>query len=352
MAESSSEKPQPSASKLKKITEFAKNATIAVGLVTAGDKAVDIKNDPHLVVDAGSTLAGSAHGAGHEVLKKSADLMKTARDTDSATSRLEISSLGENGENVDVVTNTLYGWTKDDPGRGELEKQIQITQQYMNGVLTEQSYKNLKEKESLIVSEALKNGIDPLAMIGLACTESRGGVDGGLEHRTDAAAMGWYMITDDLGRELGLNITNDENDDRLKPDVVIPIVAKELGSRYQYFGDLSLALWSWHMGAGGVENRLEEYAQAHNLVFDRANVRKFVEDNKINVFKVLNVDEIREMLEGDPDNWNKTEIFLLRIAGSALNWKNIQEFDVLHSDGTKETKIAIFPGEDSLKKAA
>ena len=212
-----------------------------------------------------------------------------------------------------------------------LYNEIEVTRAYMEGILTQQSYDNLRDNLQVLDDINKVTGISQSAMAGLACAESRAGVDGGLDQLSvsleeEVAAailagkpLGPVQLSGDFAREQGLNVTGKADDDRAKWNKALPAAAKVIAETDVHFsGEGShqgrgLAFWSIHMGRKGIKDLIESYSANHGLAY--TNLEDFVKKEKITPFKILEVKNIRERLE-EP-GYDKTPVYVLRIAACA-----------------------------------
>lgn len=206
-----------------------------------------------------------------------------------------------------------------------------MTRVYMQGILTQQSYDNLRDNLQVLDDINTVTGIKQSAMGGLACAESRAGLDGGLDQlsvdvEAEVAAailrgkpLGPVQLSAAFAEEKGLNVTGDINDDRPKWDKAVPAAAKGIYDTNIYFSGkngkqgMGLAFWGMHMGTKGIIELIERYSANKGLAF--TNVSDFVNEQKITPFKILKIKNIQKDLEAP--GYDKTPIYVLRIAACA-----------------------------------
>ncbi len=201
--------------------------------------------------------------------------------------------------------------------RETLKIQINVVKADMRDRLTQESYDNIDKRMGTIKKISEYTHIPGEDFVLLLGAESLGGKLGGLEFMTDAGALGDYQITEAVGREFGMNITNDQNDDRLDHDKSAAVVAAYLNRSAKIFGDNEgFVVWSWHKGPKGVQGVLDQYAALHGDVI--GDYREYIKEKGLNVFQVLDQAEINKDLEDPSNNQNKTTLFNIRGIASAI----------------------------------
>lgn len=215
----------------------------------------------------------------------------------------------------------IYSPGENGKDRQNLSSQILLMHEYMKGILTEESFMNIQNNWDLIESNCSQFDINPNVVVGLAMGESRGGVDAAIEDITAVGAVGPFQMTDEFVRAHGFEPTNDENDPRLKWEITVPIVVKELSSRRTYFGgNMDFAIWSWHRGVSAVEEDIYKYAELKG--FDTSlTVDQLVRQFNITAFDLLGEAVIARELEHPGQD--STNLFLLRNEAGALIWINV-----------------------------
>lgn len=330
MAESSGEKVSViNQGKFKKVMNIARNATMAIGLITAADRGVDVKNDPSQVFDAGASVVREVHDTALGTLKASAAAVdKISPQTEvNPNAKAEKVLSPEERKTIDEVIDIFYPGTNE-AEREELGNQIKITAEYMKGLLTPESYKNCQENKKLIQDVAEYSGVPEDIFWGLLMAESRCGVDGGEPNASDA--LGPVQITGMKGKDYGLNITNDETDDRHKWDRALAVAAIDISQKTRYFSgedptyqNWGLGVWSWHKGQTGVKQEIESYSANKAQAF--TDLQEYIKANNITVKTILDIPNIRERLEDPENNYDLTTVFVLRVAGGALLVKNMEK---------------------------
>lgn len=312
-----------------RIPGAVKNLALVTGLFFGGQKAADVAKDHHEVI------TEPAVHAMHKGLVATADIVSDIGPEGTDASKaggVKIEALEQKKE-VDEVIDLFYSGL-DDRERRELEVQLRVTQAYMADILPPEAFQNIKDKEQLINKVCSENNLDPRVLIALIFAESRGGVDGGLENMTEDGALGWVQITPPFAQTVGLNgITSDPSDSRLNLEIALPIAAKTIREDSDYFGDVSLGMWAWHMGRAGVEDIIDKWAQEKGVLRE-GSVRDFVIKHKLNTFQLFQVKDIREELE--KEGWDKTTIFVLRGVGAVLLREDLTRMSMTVYKNTSE----------------
>lgn len=312
-----------------------------------------VKNRNVRGVVAGSALAGAAIFAGHAAAKPKEDIghlkdagaatVKVARIVSSpvrgySALAASIDTLEgqrpvnekviiepiERRDSVDQMIDIFYPGVSGE-GKKVLHDQINITKEYMKDILPTEAYQNIANHEQLFSDIEKYSGVPQQLMQGLACAESRGGVDA----LSSAGAVGPYQISDAMWEEAGNTVMGDETDGRYDWDESAKFTAEELAATNLYFAtkenpNWGLAAWRWHMGRRGVREQIENYSASHGQSF--TDLREYIRENKITVFSILQIKNIREALE-EP-GYDQTPIYVLRIAACASILEDMKNYEV------------------------
>jgi len=225
----------------------------------------------------------------------------------------------ESANSVDRVIDIFYPGISGNE-RAELTNQIVVTREYMKTILTPQSYQNIKDYRELFGNIQRYSGLPKEVLIGLTLAESRGGVDGNVP--TKFGALGPVQDTEDKAREEGLVVTGGPDDERLDWYRALPAAAVDIVGQEEYFaGNLGFAVWTRHMGRDGVKEQIEDYSA--NKAQSFTNLQEYIKENKITVFSVLQIKNIREELE--QPGYDRTPVFVLRVAAAASLYDDLEK---------------------------
>jgi hypothetical protein len=244
----------------------------------------------------------------------------------------------------------------------------------MEKILTPDSYNNLRDNLQVLDNIYTVTGIKQSATAALACTETRAGVDGGLDQLSvdleddlpppilSEMPLGPVQLSGDFARDQGLNVTGDANDERLKWEKALPAAAEEIFKSTIYFSgkdnklpehpSWGLGFWRMHMGRNGIKELIERYSANKGLAF--TNVSDFVNEQKITPFKILKIQNIQKDLE-EP-GYDQTPIYVARIAACASIFDDMEPTWRKQLTGKIETvvdsaKIVKFPQKVQDKAA-
>lgn len=315
-----------------KNSKTLQHATLAVGFAAGaiglGHVAAKPKDDLEHVKSVGAAAIKPAvdpYGAGADIIKMTGDAMLPhLQQVQNPSNGVKIETVEAKEDSVDGVIDIFYPEISRED-RGTLRDQINITKEYMKSILPTDAYQNIANHQQLFSDIEKYSGVPEELMGGLACAESRGGVDA----LSSAGAVGHFQISDAMWEEAGNTVTGDEFDGRLDWKKSAEFTAEELAATNLYFAtkenpNWGLAAWRWHMGRRGVREQIENYSASHGQSF--TDLREYIKENKITVFSILQIKNIREALE-EP-GYDQTPIYVLRIAACASILEDMKNYEI------------------------
>lgn len=254
-------------------------------------------------------------------ISKAADVLHMEGGMPSKVAMEGIMGKSENNKDTESsVIDVFYPYATSQD-KEQITFQVKVTEEHMKGILTEQSYKNIQENMPRIEQVSKYSGVPVDVLVGMALTESRGGVD----TFSDAGAAGPYQIMPDMAKDYRLKVTGGEDDERLDWGKSLPVVAQEVAKAYKRFnddnpnGDWGLAVWRWHLGQRGVEEAIERYSADHAQGF--TNFSDYIKQQRLSVYELLN-SESNKRLYADP-GYDSTDLFVDRVAACAAIVRNV-----------------------------
>ena len=199
--------------------------------------------------------------------------------------------------------------------RIEVEKQEQVIRQ---NYLEKGDFERVSQYEQLIKQSA--EGKAPVdLLIGLVIFESRGHAD----WVSDADAAGLTQMMPEIARSYGLIVGEDpELDERFNPELELEATVKYLVDAYKRWGDWSLAVWEYQIGAPELYNIIQKYLNSREIYLDplaldldegqsialREKYKETISQNGITAFKLLNDAQIAAEYTGEAWNWTDTYV--------------------------------------------
>lgn len=321
-----------------KNSKTLQHATLAVGFAAGaiglGHVAAKPKDDLEHVKSVGAVAIKPAvdpYGAGADIIKMTGDAMLPhLQQVQNPSNGVKIETVEAKEDSVDGVIDIFYPGTTGE-NRKKLRDQIIITKLFLRGdenfpgILVPESYQNIEDHRQLFDDIEAYAGVPHEVMIGLACTESRAGVD----LISDAGAVGPFQIGDDMWTDAGNVASRDENDGRLNWDESAKFTAAELAKRNQYFASTKkpnwgIPTWSWHIGFEGMKALIEDVSANRADTFN--NFRKYIEEHQITAATVLDIENIR--LELEKPSWDSTELYVVREAACASIMEDMKNYEL------------------------
>lgn len=206
--------------------------------------------------------------------------------------------------------------------KAEVEKQVQIIKQ---SYLGEDDFQRVSQYEQLIRQSA-DDKVPQDLLIGLVIFESRGNAD----WVSQAGAAGLTQMMKDTAAAYGLNVSDDPGlDERFIPKLELPATVRFLFDAHERWGDWSLAVWEYQIGAKQLYVIVQDYLGRNGTMLDpmtadldeaqslglREKYKEAVGQNKITAFKILADEQIASKYTGEV--WNYTDTYVKGVYAAA-----------------------------------